>query len=297
MRSRIPLLFLIGAVLGISSLLHGADGILKRECRLPSTRPICKWSVCDPSHITPQNPSGWLDVTKTGTLDVDAFLTRAEPLVKAVNAQGVIVWDIEGALFHGIDEFGKARMYLGSPDYAQVINPAVNYGRFFKKPRSDGLLVGVCIRPTEFSLSEARHKPSDDPYLTLCRKITYAHSVWGCRLFYVDSNYDGQDRLLPAIIFKRLMDKFPNCVIIPEAEDLAYHLWTVPYRELRRGETGTPTDVLSVIPNAVSIINCSGGNIREAASVLRANPANRILLVDMWWKNPAEFDEFLELSR
>jgi hypothetical protein len=171
--------------------------------------------------------------------------------MKDLNAQGMIVWEIDGG------SASRNAMYMGSPDYAVALNPELYYGRhgqygdkggivddFFAKYRAAGFTVGVCIRPCEFNIETHVMEDSPDPYATLLRKAQFAHDTWGCRIFYIDTNtYHVADfPILPATIFARLRKALPSCLFIPEHEDIVYgsykyedyYLYTAPYADGRQ---------------------------------------------------------------
>jgi hypothetical protein len=281
----------------------------------PDRRPIAAMHVADGSHQSPTNPGSWLfdqtvdTTTEAGLKDFakrfDEWADRAILVMKELNAQGMICWEIDGGRF-------PDQMYLGSPDYANALNPELIYGRhgpygniggvvydFFKKFRDNHFKVGVCIRPCEFNIETHKMEDSKNPYETLLRKAKYAHEQWGCRMFYVDTNtYHVADfPILPATIFARLHRALPGCLFAPEHEDIwypteykyeDYYLYTAPYAEARMNEFEVEAKTLRNIPKAFQVINCSGGDTKNpdvqrklVDSVKRGN----ILMIDGWWRN------------
>jgi hypothetical protein len=142
--------------------------------------------------------------------------------LKAIKAQGMITWDIEG------QEYPHPFSYLGDP---RRIPPEMDIiaDEYFKKFRDAGLKIGVCIRPDSLNYKDgwARHYTAFNPYQIMVDKIKYAYDRWGCRIFYIDSNIGegqipgtdnspGYGPKLNVEIFKALFKRFPDCLIIPE---------------------------------------------------------------------------------
>lgn len=286
-------------------IIHVADGYPRGYINNPAT-----W-LFDPS-IDIGSDQGLQDLANK----FKAYVDRALPILKDLNAQGIICWEIDGGRFPN-------QMYLGSPDYTTVLNPELNYGRhgiygevggivddFFASFRKEHLKVGVCLRPCEFNIETHVMEDSKDPYSTLLRKAQYAHDRWGCRIFYVDTNtYHVADfPILPATIFARLHKALPNCLFSPEHEDIwypteykyeDYYLYTAPYAEARMNEFDVEAKTLKNIPRAFQLINCSGGDTKNPevqkkliASVKRGN----ILMIDSWWRHP-QIQDVIEIYK
>jgi hypothetical protein len=267
-------------------------------------RPIAALHVASSGHTSTMNPSGYLFDLSLNVQDRDEMTRRfheyakgAIETMKSFNAQGGIIWEIDGC------RYGS---YLGCPDLALTLNPEM-YGivnEFFSTFRVNGFKMGVCIRPGEFDFVQGKLVPPRDYFTNLLVKARYARETWKCRLFYVDTNFEncGQQvldayghlvdpPLLPAILFARLHQALPDCLFIPEHENVDYHLWTAPYRELRMSETGTPANIRENVSNAFSVLFLSDGNIdgeliRENASEIKASLARGdIAMVNGWFKS------------
>jgi hypothetical protein len=276
------------------AVMHVADGYLRGSKTNPAT-----W-LMDPT-IDVTTEAGLQDFQKK----MMAYADQAIAIMKDLNAQGMIVWEIDGGRF-------PQAMYMGSPDYAIAFNPELNYGRhgeygdkggivadFFAKYRDAGFKVGVCIRPCEFNIETHVMEDSKDPYETLLRKAKYAHDTWGCRIFYIDTNTEhvGDFPVLPATVFDRLHKALPKCLFIPEHEDIFYqsgfryedyYLYTAPYQDGRTEALEIFPRVLENIPGAFQCVNVSAGatSTPEAqAKLVRSVKAGNILMIDAWWRN------------
>jgi hypothetical protein len=179
-------------------------------------------------------------------------------VLKKMNAQGMVVWDLEGLQFPKIS-------YVGDPTKLLALAPEMLYrgavDAYFKKFTDEGLRVGVAIRGQHLRMTSTgwRQLQSRNPAPVLAAKIAYARSHWGATLFYIDSN--GWRSLYNAAIFKQLLDTFPDILLIPEHSDTRYHAYTAPYFELRNGITSTTESSLTAYPGAFSVIYTPGGNM------------------------------------
>jgi hypothetical protein len=228
-------------------------------------------------------------------------------LLKEMNAQGMIVWDLEG------DDFPHPESaFVGDPTLLSRIDPAMDLvaDEFFGKFTSQGLRVGVCLRPQEIVFRSDGSFYQREFFLnsfaifeTLNKKIRYARDRWGCSLFYVDSNFGPFNLgLYDATIFKWLQEKYPNILLIPEHEDERYFSFTAPYYDLKGrekwpGTRSLSTDHTSVYPAAFSVINTADADIDGRRSdLVRSVKRGDILLFRGWWRGP-EFDKVASVYR
>ena len=180
-----------------------------------------------------------------------------------MNAQGVIVWDIEG------QEMPHMISYIGDPRLMEQMAPemAGAADAFMQKFKDAGLRVGVTIRPSHVVRSPGakdayEHVQPDDPVQEISDKIEYAKKRWGCTLFYVDSTVlwvnqaDGKPELktMPAEYFQILNARFPDSLLIPEESATRHWAYTAPYHELQQGYTGTPKNVRDCYPDAFTVL-------------------------------------------
>jgi hypothetical protein len=220
------------------------------------------------------NPRGWFmererdTVTATG---VSVFQRRVLKLaeeslarLKAMGAQGMIVWDLEGDQFdHPITYIGDAsQIDAVAPEFAPVVD------EFFRIFRDGGMRVGLLIRPQRFVLGEdgqGRQEEVTDPAeieRVLDEKISFAQAAWGATLFHIDSKGDPNDPI-DASIVERLMAAHPDILLVPEHETTRYFASTAPWLLLRPPQrlAGTPQHVRRVYPEAFSVIDTSDGDL------------------------------------
>jgi len=192
----------------------------------------------------------------------DDMVTRA----KSMNSQGIIVWDIEG------QQYGP---YLGDP---RVLSPEIVgvVDEFFARFTRAGLRCGVTVRPQVWTGSS--EIDSANPEQVLADKIGYAHSRWGCTLFYLDSN--STIACCQIINPYRVAAAFPDSLLIPEWETDSFYTFSAPYNELRQGVAETP---LSLRPG-FSVINTADGNFEQYWNPL-VDGVRRgdVLLYRVWW--------------
>jgi len=264
-------------------------------------RPIAflSLSTSEPHFHSPSNPRGWFNdpkgvdvITSGGRARFrERLLKYAEGSIrisKAMNAQGMIVWDIEG------QEFPHAISYLGDP---RSLPPEMqtDADEFFKKFIDAGLRIGVTIRPQRLvpaPYSDAAYSGSvlqmqtPDPAATLIEKIAYAKKRWGCTLFYVDSNGD-PNVPFDALLFKRVAEAHPDVLLIPEHKNTLYYAYTAPFQSFRQGIAATPSNVRAVYPRAFSVIYSLEGPLDERRKdLLAAVNSGDILMFFGWFDNP-----------
>lgn len=220
----------------------------------------------------PRNPRGWLldaaldTTTPAGIASFQArILAYADSSItylKAMNAQGMVAWDIEG------QQFPHATSYLCDPTQLALLAPEMNAvaDAFFKKFRDAGLKVGVCVRPQQLvvapDLSSASQLDVADPTNLLISKIQYAKQRWGATMFYVDSNGGPSDPTDPGV-FQRVLAAVPDILMIPEHNTLKYYAYTAPLLALHQGKTAPPDVVKTVYPDTVAAIFTPDGSLNQ----------------------------------
>lgn len=194
-----------------------------------------------------------------------ARMRRLVENAKLVNAQGVILWDLEG------DTFPHATTYIGDPRLICLFNPQMEMviDEGIKILTDAGLRVGVTLRPSRVVYSKEKdtavhsHTDAKDPFLELDGKVAYAKKRWGCTLFYVDTNFFwrryGPEQKWEAgpiapDVWKRLLAKYPDSLFIPEIADYADYQAAASYGEADMGDYGTPELVRAIWPNSFRVI-------------------------------------------
>ena len=238
---------------------------------------------------SPTNPRGWFNDPKLDVRSADfqqRVLERAREsvrILKSINAQGAIVWDIEG------QQYPHATSYLGDPRSLPGEIDAIA-DEFFQIFRAAGLKIGVTIRPQRpmrSAYGEAVEQIAmADAAQTLIDKIAYAKKRWGCTLFYIDSNGD-PNVPFPAQIFEQVLAAQPDVLLMPEHQSARYYRVGAPYDELRAGVTGTPDKVRAIYPRAFSVISVADGDAKKhhdelVSSVKRGD----ILMSRVWFDDP-----------
>ena len=273
--------------------------------RWPDRRPLgyLMLSSSVPHRPSGKNPRGWFnndpDIDVTTEAGRAAFATRLTDyadnsirVLKAMNAQGMITWDMEG------QEFPHATSYVGDPRRIRLLAPEMEplADAYFTRFRRAGLKVGVCIRPQIISRaadgSAAQHDQANMSAVTqtLVAKALYANKRWGCTLFYVDSNGD-PNVPYPASVFQNVAATLARrkivALLMPEHKRVGYYDATAPYAELRGGNLGTPERIRRVYPAAFSVLCTSDGDLSgHHADLVAAVKRGDILLFRAWWDDP-----------
>ncbi|MCP9495381.1 MAG: hypothetical protein MSG64_13120 [Pyrinomonadaceae bacterium MAG19_C2-C3] len=259
-------------------------------------RPIAALFLSSSEMNNPRNPRGWFNdrqadlISPAGQREFHerllAYADQAVRITKSMNAQGMILWDVEG------QEYPHATSYLGDPRSLPTEMQSV-VDEFFKKFTDAGLHVGVCLRPQRpvRSTYDAGVFQIETPNAetTLSEKIDYAKKRWGCTLFYVDSNGD-PNVPFSALIFKRLADKYPDILLVPEHENTNYYAHTAPYQSFfHHGIAATPDAVRDIYPQAFSVIYAADGDLDgRRKDLLAAVKRGDILMFNGWFDNPAQ---------
>lgn len=232
----------------------------------PDRRPIGMMILGTAAAGWSTNPRGWfLDPTIDVTTAAGraAFKTRVlnsaqggVSLLKDMNAQGMVMWDIEG------EQYSHPTTYICDPKTAAQLAPEMDAiaDEYFKVFRDAGLRVGVCIRPQRLVINGTpdQQVASSNTEVTqlLIDKARYAHDRWGATLFYVDSNvnsYTDGSAITPGV-FRTLQAALPDSLFIPEHSVTQYWATSAPYKEMRQGYFSTPPDVKSIYPNAFTVL-------------------------------------------
>lgn len=226
------------------------------------------------------------------------LLKHADQLIaemKKINAQGMIVWNIEGS---GPDYL----KYVGDPRMVEFMCPEADAvaDEFFKKFRDAGFKVGVCLRPSVIAAKEdatfakahnlksafayyhdyphTKRPPAD----ILAEKVAYAKKRWGCTLFYVDSNFgagfwpttdeakaawpktpDGKPQwyhdLLNEDVWAEVLRRHPDVLFTIEHTPLIQYTVNAPFDGLSGPFDGTPPVVKATWPEAFKCLTTIGG--------------------------------------
>ena len=248
----------------------------------PDRRPIATVFLCNSAWGVPKNPRGWfqgnkeVDVTTPAGLEqfgakLMAYADNCVARMKKMDAQGVIVWDLEG------EEMPHMISYIGDPRLLPRIAPEMDRfaDAFMKKFSDAGFKLGVTIRPTEvYQPGVAGKLPWDhrlvrDPVALMSAKIDYARKRWGCTIFYLDSNVFGNDMMtaeqrkelrfipwiMPITMLGKLAALHPDCLIIPEWSEKIDHTCSAPYSSANLGQGGTSADIRRIWPAAFRVVS------------------------------------------
>jgi hypothetical protein len=248
----------------------------------------------------PTNPRGWLNDNTINVFTPDgltAFKTKMFQhanwlihLAKQMNAQGVILWDIEGEQYpQGIST------YAGDPRLLSTLAPEMDSiaNELLSTFTSQGLRVGLTIRAQQIvfrpdgSFFQRDWPVGDDNavFNDLDAKISYAINRWGCSVFYIDSNSWPNNYYQDVIVFQQLQQKYPNVLICPEFHALKYYTCVAPYLEMRRGYFGTSRSDSDVFPGAFSLVNVADGDMRQTSKIAQAIARGDIMMYRAWYQN------------
>ncbi len=273
-------------------------------------RPIGQINLSSSAMGIKKNPRGWfmdrtnLDVTTEAGVNEfhQRLLKHADTCIgfaKQMNAQGVIIWDIEG------QEMPHMISYIGDPRMMDQMAPEMSgvADAFMQKFRDAGLRVGVTVRPSHVVPNPGgkerwQHIQPADPVDEIAQKIEYAKKRWGCTLFYIDSTTlwinDSSGNLelktMPAEFFHILADCFPDCLLIPEQSTARHWAYCACYHELQQGYTSTKPDVRAIYPNSFSVLRVVDAGLDVVAknhdALVAGVRSGDILLFRTWFDDP-----------
>jgi len=281
-----------------------------RQVHWTDRRPIGTFFVAEAAKGWARNPNGWfndssVDVTSEEGRESFAhrLLERVDAsiaILKEVDAQGVIWWDVEGARYpHPITYIGDPRVLDPKhPDharYAPEMNHPVSYsGRTMPlvdacmaKFRDAGLVVGVTVRPQE--LRWAGQAPEqrwvNTPNEQVLPKVEYARQRWGCRIFYIDSVADWY----AVWWYDAAVRKFPDVLMMPEWARTRTFVNSAPFShtQFTGWHRGTPPEVHACWPDAfVGMSHFSLDTAEARENVLHAVQQGDVLLFNCWFRSP-----------
>ena len=250
------------------------------QLRWPDRRPIATAFLCNSATGWKTNPRGWFQDSKvdvTTAEGIESFgrrlLQYADTCIarmKKMDAQGIIVWDIEG------QEMPHMISYIGDPRQLARLCPEMDRfaDAFMKRFRDAGFKTGITIRPTEiYQPDQAGQLPWNqrevrDPVATISEKIRYAQRRWGCTIFYLDSSVFGDGLLtkeqkkqmrgipwvMPNGMFEKLARLHPDCLISPEFAGRDHYRFGAPYSSPNLGDGGTDPLVRRLWPDAFRLV-------------------------------------------
>jgi hypothetical protein len=283
-------------------LLEGTDKKLAeaypQQLQWTDRRPIGAIFLATDAQSWVDNPRGWFGdghvnvMTPAGIAEFHQRLLNlansAIGVMRDMNAQGAITWDIEGQQFpHGTTYIGDPRkVELLAPEMAGVVD------EYFARFKAAGLRTGITVRPQLLELSADKKTASQttvaDPTDLLIDKISYAKKRWGVSMIYIDSNTNATDpNPLEVAIIRKVAAAFPDCLLIPEHSNLRYFAYSAPSVELRHGIVSTPDTVRDAYPKAFSIIYTADGPLDLDHDALKAAvKRGDVLMYRTWYPDP-----------
>ncbi|BAU11418.1 hypothetical protein LEP3755_19120 [Leptolyngbya sp. NIES-3755] len=280
-------------------------------------RPIGTMFLSNGTAYTPNNPRKWLnarDLDLSTAAGKEEFRKRMIALanfsithLKQIDAQGVLVFDIEG----GEAESGEYT-WVGDPRLVGERAPEMEEiaDEFFQTFKKAGFRVGVTIRaqfmfpyPTplprrwwEKDKNLARYwsyRTDEEAIEGISKKIAYARKRWGATLFYIDSN---NEKALSVI--EKLQQKFPDTLLIPEhtGKNPAYLGFSAPLERVDRWKYDLNTEHRKQHPSGFKAILIRNPKQFEKLYqqslydyLLPKVQAGDLLMINVWY--PDEYHE------
>jgi hypothetical protein len=295
-------------------ILTGCKPVQSDSMEWPDRRPIGALFLARDGTSWKSNPRGWfndehLDImTPVGRQEFRkgllAYADRSIQLLREIDAQGVIVWDIEGEQYPIPNP-----TYIGDPEMLTRIAPEMDgvVDDFFRQFTDASFRVGILLKPQHLVKKTDGYEQQEYPVSSsaifdeLDRKIGYARKHWNCSLFYIDSNFGVWNLgLYNVSIFERLHRKYPDVLLIPEFANASYFSCCAPYYDPTATQKwpGTRTaawEIYQVNPKAFSVIYTGNVDLaRIHGPMLNAVRHGNILMTRGWWRGP-DFEEVKQI--
>lgn len=272
-------------------------------------RPLPRWFLTGPTPHCANglNPRGWfnndctVDITTPGGLaDFRArMLGWTQEVIgnlRWMNAQGVVIWDIEG------QQEPQATSYVCDPSQLDTVAPEMNTrgsgdarglaDEMVKEIEDAGFAVGFCLRPQAYTKTADGYAQLDqnDPGALIAAKADYARRRWNARIFYVDSNVHPElGWPIPAAVdFGPALAQHPDTLFIPEWMDPRHYGITAPYPgTLRPGATASDPKPRAEYPGSFGIVLPDYATAqRLRPKLLAAARQGDILMPPAWYRAP-----------
>lgn len=274
-------------------------------------RPIGRWIMTTtvPHCANGKNPRGWnnndctIDVTSpAGLVAFRAFMLnwtdQTIANLKYMNAQGVVIWDVEG------EEFPQATSYVCDPRQLDTVAPEMAFkpageargvvDEIFHRLAQAGLKTGVCVRPQDFIKNQdgsAGQHDVADPGSLIAAKAAYANARWGSTIFYTDSNVhpDYGAPIPEDFLFGAALAQLPGALFIPEWMDVRGYGIGAPYQDTNRpGAVDSLPDARLQYPGGFGIVipqDAANGTPvgNRLADYLPAARRGDILMANAWY--------------
>lgn len=278
----------------------------------PDRRPIGQIFFAHPTRGWQSNPRGFNfgrgekhDVFSDEGLkifgeELMAYADRNIEILKVMNAQGVIVWNLEGEeLYHPVSYLAEPRMLAEAAPEMERFADA-----FFKKFTDAGLKVGITIRPTEVYDREPgkrrwNHRYVADPVQLMSDKIAYAQKRWGVTIYYIDSNVFANDFganlpkdhnvpwVMPVSMIEALHRKHPDVLLIPEWSTGGYYRFSAPYSSPNLGMAGIGSQERLSYPGAFRAVAVNTRMLEQHWDIFVENvEGGDVLMYPTWYNAP-----------
>ncbi len=227
------------------------------------------------------------------------YVDRCIKIANDMNAQGVIIWDLEG------EEFWHPISYIGDPRVLPQAAPEMDAlaDAVFKRFRDAGLKTGVTIRPTEVFQKQTKdggkiwwHRDVKDPAKLMADKIAYARKRWGTEIYYLDSNVFGKGWgtvlpkghnvpwVMPTKMLAAVQQQHQDVLIIPEWSRSGDYRYGAPYSSPNNRQMCTPPGIRQQWPKAFRVVAVRPQIMRDHwSNYLEGVKGGDILLFPCWY--------------
>ncbi len=261
-------------------------------------RPIGLMMLCTASPLWKGNPRGWFNDPvlnlegAEGQADFnqrcDQVLERTIAKLRAMDAQGVVFWDLEGR------ELPLG--YLGDPRLLARAAPEMeeHCDRMFARLRAAGFAVGVAVRTQEVQLVSSPPRAVHllavhDPERVVAAKISYARARWGATIFPL---LGGAGELGMGELCRRVLAdqraSAPAVLLMPVADSEDAYRWCAPWQDPAAPVAATPAAARRAIPGAFAVWKSLEllDLERDREGLVQAVAAGDIMTFRAWYDDP-----------
>ncbi len=212
--------------------------------------------------------------------------------MKAADAQGMIVWNIEGGP-------GSIK-YVGDPHMVEILCPEMNAvaDDYFKKFLDAGLRTGLCLRPSHIDVHKTpegkpffthTHDANENPVEVISGKIAYAKKRWGCTIFYIDTNSVYRKRgssdkttgaLMSADQWDEICRRNPGVLLVPEHSYIRYYTSSAGYDQMDMGCAISPPIVKQTWPGAFKCVTIDNPPQKQWNTLVNMWRSGDVILFD-----------------
>jgi hypothetical protein len=137
---------------------------------------------------------------------------------------------------------------------------------------------------------QTQYNDENITYAILAEKVAYAQKRWGATMFYVDSTVNTRGDPMSVKVFRRLQEKFPDTLFMPENANYYYYGAAAVYGQGNMGAFDVPAEAKEMYPDAFRVLQVSDtinhNDPDVYAKLVQSVRNGNILMVNGWTSDP-----------